>query len=102
MPRVYRSMLADGDGPMVGDGARTLGVRVAPADKPDLPVGDDGFVQPRTGGMSVAPTVGLLPSHRIPKRLRSRYPDARGPDCLSCWRMGNGPFEEGPFAVRLT
>jgi hypothetical protein len=43
-----------------------LGVRVPPDAKADIAVGAEGMVEPRTGGMSVAPAWRLLPVHRIP------------------------------------
>lgn len=43
---MYRTMKADADGgPTVGTTSSTLGVRL---DK-DIPVGADGFVEPKTG-----------------------------------------------------
>ncbi len=76
-------------------------MRVPPDEHADIDVGADGRVEPRTGGMSVAPAWRLLPVHRIPRRLRSRFPRAAGKNHFSLWRMGEGPFTEGPFADRL-
>jgi hypothetical protein len=101
MPLIYRSMLADGDKPMVGSTARTLGVRVAPDPKPDISVDPNGLVQPRTGGMSVAPEWRLLPGHRVPKRLRPKFPRATGSDNLFCWRMGEGSFTADQLTADL-
>ncbi len=94
-------MLADGDKPKIGDTATTLGVRVPPNPKPDIPVDDRGMVRPNTEGMSVSPAISWLPPHRIPRRLRTTYPEAKGSNNLVCWRMGEGPFEAGPLAADL-
>jgi hypothetical protein len=101
MPLVYRAMLADGDRPQVGPSALALGVRVPPDEHADIAVGAEGMVEPRTGGMSVAPAWRLLPVHRIPRRLRAKFPRAAGKNSFFLWRMGDGPFAEGPFAERL-
>lgn len=101
MPRMFRSMLRDGDRPMVGPSAKMLGVRVPPAEKCDLSPDENGEVAPGTGGMSVAPNWRDLPDYRIPERLQHILPGARGKDNLSCWRMGNGPFEPGFVADQL-
>ena len=92
MPLIYRTMFSDGNKPVVGSSANTLGVRVAPAVVQDLAVAGDGSVQPGTGGMSVAPAWRGLPDHRIPRRLKAKCPQATGNDKLHCWRMGDGPF----------
>lgn len=94
-------MIADGNRPMVGPSALALGVRVPPDAYADIAVGAEGMVAPRTGGMSVAPAWRLLPVHRIPRRLRAKFPRAAGKNECFLWRMGDGPFSEGPFASRL-
>jgi hypothetical protein len=94
-------MLAEGTLPKLGSTAKTLGVRVSPMQDRDIPVGSDGTVRPGTGGMSVAPSLGDLPGHRIPKRLRPAIAYARGSNSLYCWRMGEGPFESAPLADGL-
>jgi hypothetical protein len=101
MPLIYRSMLADGNRPRVGSQASTLGVRVAPATKPDIPVDAAGLVHPGTGGMSVAPEWRLLPDHRIPRRLQAKCSRATGNDKFHCWRMGEGPFLPEPVSPEL-
>jgi len=101
MPLVYRAMLADGDRPQVGAAALALGVRVPPDEHADIAVGAEGLVEPRTSGMSVAPAWRLLPVHRIPRRFRARFPRAAGKNALFLWRMGHGPFTDGPIADRL-
>lgn len=99
MPRVYRVMKGDKTGkPQIGDTSVTLGVRV-PADiAPD----SSGMVQPGTGGMSVAPSMGDLPARMVPVRLRSRVPGASGRDSLNVWGMGEGAFEEASLAADLS
>lgn len=101
MPLIYRAMLADGDRPKVGSSAMALGVRVPPDKHPDIAVGVHGMVEPQTGGMSVAPAWRLLPLHRIPRRLRAKFPRAAGKNESFLWRMGDGPFIEGPFSAHL-
>jgi hypothetical protein len=101
MPVVYRAMVADGDRPKVGPSALALGARVPPDEHPDIVVGVEGMVEPRTGGMSVAPAWRLLPVHRIPRRLRVKFPRAAGKNESFLWRMGDGPFNEGPFSAQL-
>jgi hypothetical protein len=55
--------------------------------------------------MSVAPTAERLPGHRVPVRLRkkypSRFPRATGSNRLHCWWMGEGGFDEGPLTDSL-
>ena len=82
-------MRGAGDGkPEVGASASTLGVRV-PADiQPDA----SGMVQPGTNGMSVSPSLAILPYWMVPIRLRHLRPDATGRNSLQVWNMGSGPF----------
>lgn len=90
--------------PEVGRAGNLLGVRIGTASRDDIDE-KDGRVQPGTGGMSVSPSVDALPSHRIPRRLKDKYPerfpDARGPNQLHCWMMGDGEFVAGPLAADL-
>ena len=60
---LHRAMQTDADGlPLVGDSARTLGVR-SPGDIES----PDGVVAPGTGGLSVSPGTAMnLPRHRRP------------------------------------
>jgi hypothetical protein len=64
----YRTMTPDADGfPVVGRSARMLGVRIPQDVAPD----EGGFVQPGTGGMSVAPgSIWNLPNHRRPRGMQ--------------------------------
>ena len=97
MPLIYRSMQKDGDRPKLGRTAKTLGVRIPG----DIAVDDSGRVFPKTGGMSVVPAWRLLKTHRIPARLKHLCRDATGKKDLSCWKMGEGEFEDGPLARGL-
>jgi hypothetical protein len=104
MPLIYRSMEKDGERPRIGRSATALGVRIRGAGgttREDISVDDSGRVSPSTGGMSVAPAWRLLPTHRIPVRLRPVCPDATGKNSLVCWRMGEGEFVDGPLAPGL-
>lgn len=83
--------------PTVGNSALDLGVRV-PADvSPD----SAGMVAPGMGGMSVSPSLADLPTHRLPKRLQTLVPDARGLDTNVVWRLGEGDFVAGSVADGL-
>lgn len=103
MPTVYRAMLADGDKPRVGTDGKTLGVRVPPNPRVDLPVDPDGSVHPQTGGMSVSPAWRQLPFFLIPRRLRANgAAGATGRNDLICWRLGEGPFDAGELTPDLS
>jgi hypothetical protein len=97
MALIYRSMLADGDKPQIGPSAKTLGARVPDDIAPDA----NGKVHPHTGGMSVVSAWCLLPVHRVPRRLKDKFPRAAGSNALCCWRPGEGPFTAGPIGDRL-
>jgi hypothetical protein len=92
------------DLPETGRGANQLGVRIGPSEKDEI-AEEDGWVQLNTGGMSVAPTVDKLPTHRIPRRLREkhpdRFPDATGSNQNHCWSMGEGEFIRSAVTERL-
>ena len=62
---MFRGMQPDGDGPMVGSTAKTLGARPGV----DIPVGDDGMVSPGTGGMPVNDSATGMPEYRRPPAL---------------------------------
>jgi hypothetical protein len=64
MATLYRAMIKDSDGkPLVVPTARGLGVRPVI----DIPVDDEGRVEPESGGMSVArDDPAYLPPHRRP------------------------------------
>src|SRR5690349_14558695 len=91
-------MLPDGERPLVAPSVLGLGVRLPPEPHADITIAADGTVGPGTGGLSVAPAWRRLPVHRIPRRLRDKFPRAAGKDEAFLWRMGDGPFTAGPFA----
>ena len=99
MPRVFRTMLPDEQGrPKIGcESGPGLGARVPPDVTPD----SIGNVFPGIGGMSVAPSIGALKPHLIPKRLRGRFPDATGSNGRVIWSMGDGLFADAPIAANL-
>jgi hypothetical protein len=84
---MFRAMKAEPDGlPKVGRSSRELGIRI---DGPirDLSVGEDGTVEPETGGMSVALDAAQnLPKPRLPKSL-----GAEGRDPVFSMRRGAVP-----------
>jgi len=92
--------------PQVGRGALLLGVRVGPGEYDDINPDEHGHVQPGQGGMSASSNLESLPLHRVPIRLREKYPqrfpDARAPNSVHCWWMGNGDFVSGPLTERLS
>lgn len=87
-------MNVDGEKPLVGSSANMLGAR---EDGHDIPVNTDGNVQPRTGGISVAPGWRSLPLFLIPRRLQSEVKEARGNNKLACFRLGDLPFADAQF-----
>jgi hypothetical protein len=101
MPLVYRAMLRDGDKPKIGPTKKTLGVKAGNDPHDDIAPDANGNVWPGTGGMSVVPNWRDLPAHRIPERLQRICPKARGKNDYGCWRMGDGPFENGDVAPQL-
>jgi hypothetical protein len=106
MPLIWRGMKIDGDRPQVGRGGQLLGVRVGPFEEGnDVSPDGDGFVRPAEGGMSVSSSVEALPPHRLPRRLKKKYPerfpDASAPNVVQCWWMGEGSFVVERVANRL-
>jgi hypothetical protein len=67
---MFRAMKAEPDDlPKVGRSGRELGIRTVGPIR-DLPVGGDGMVEPKTGGMSVALDAARnLPKPRLPRSL---------------------------------
>jgi len=62
---MFRAMKAEADGlPKAGRSSRELGIRIDGQIR-DLPVGEDGTVEPETGGMSVA----LDAAQNLPSRV---------------------------------
>ena len=100
MPQIYRSMKEDNGKPLTGQGSSTLGIRPGT----DITVQPDGTVQPDTGGMSVAPSLGALKKFLIPRRLSSVLLEAEGAtgkNELHVWKMGTGTFADAPLAPKL-
>ncbi|HEX5269246.1 MAG TPA: hypothetical protein VFW33_02100 [Gemmataceae bacterium] len=98
-------MLRDGGKPLVGTENNMLGVRVPPHPRADVAVNPDGTVSPATGkGLSVAPSLEALAKvpFLVSRRLRRRFPAARGVDDLVTWKLGEGAFTAGPVAPGLT
>jgi hypothetical protein len=96
MPRVFRVMRKEPDGlPTVSQ--TSLGIR--PGVDVDLDAQNNVLVNGK--GMSVAPNWRDINRNRIPKRLRTTVPGARGSNNTFCFRTGNGPFLQGPFASGL-
>ncbi|MGH7172843.1 MAG: hypothetical protein ACRELG_21390 [Gemmataceae bacterium] len=100
MPLIWRAMRMANGQPEVGRAGNLLGVRVGASEADDIPE-ENGFVQSDTGGMSVSPSLETLPPHRLPRRLRSRFPEANGSNQLYCWSMGEGAFVSGVVAEHL-
>lgn len=101
VPLVYRSMKEENGKPMLGRVRDTLGV----VPDRDISVQTDGTVQPKNGGMSVAPSLLKMPYSLIPKRLKHLLPDgegAKGSNNLRVWKRGVGDFKEASFALKLT
>lgn len=94
-------MLVDSDDhPKLGRAANLLGIRTVVDGHigvVDIEV-RDGLVRPGPRGMSVAPQTNDLPIHRIPRRLRYKYPEAHGRNDLAIWAFGSGQFT----AVQIT
>jgi hypothetical protein len=100
VPRVYRSMKAVGGKPLVGRQPHALGVRVE-GEHADVNPDNNDQVHPNGGGMSVAPSLRLLLSHLVPRRLRDIVPGARAKDDRFVWSMGDGDFVFAPVAPGL-
>jgi hypothetical protein len=93
MAKFFRAMKIDDDRkPSVGRSAVKLGVRVeSPGNASDILV-TNGMVSFGIEGMSVSPSPSALPPHRIPRRLRDRFPEAHGADSTWVWKYGDGDF----------
>ena len=98
MPRVYRTMKREDDGfPTVEQSGSGLGVRAGI----DVDLDEQGNVLANGKGMSVAPAWRELNFTLIPKRLRDKFPGARGSNNRFCFRAGTGPFARSSFAHGL-
>ena len=95
-----------GNQPQIGNDANSLGVRVRieTGDREDISV-QDGFVSPGRYGMSVSSSVEKVNFYRIPRRFKGRLPAGfgvpSGNNKAICWRAGEGPFKDAPFATGL-
>lgn len=95
MPKIYRTMIKDGDVPAIGNGRDMLGVR--PVDiQADNNV--DSTVHPRTGGMSVNICLCMMKDFLIPARIGR---GGRAKDDRFIWRTGEGRFARSKVADRL-
>ncbi len=103
MPKIYRAMRKAGDGkPFVDATGKGLGVRGEPVNGVvDVNLDEEGKVVLNGKKMSVAPSWRDLPFFLIPKRLKEKFPGARGSSVLYCFRFGEGPFADGPVAEGL-
>jgi hypothetical protein len=99
MPRIYRAMKADGNRPMLGASASTLGIRPQVDIHPD----NAGRVHPQTGGLSVSPSLSTIPLRFLPRRLHESgvQPGSFGSNSVSVWDMGEGAFETGAVSEQL-
>ena len=97
-PKVYRAMKKGVDDyPLAEQSASGLGVRSGI----DITLDQTGNVVLDGNGMSVAPAWRVLELHRIPKRLGTIVPGARGSNATYCFTTGTGPFAQAPFAPGL-
>jgi hypothetical protein len=91
-------MKRDGDGlPRVEQSAGGLGVRPGT----DIDVDTRGNAILNGKGMSVSSAWRVLPITRVPRRLRSAVPGARGSNNTYCFQTGSGAFQRGPFTTAL-
>lgn len=101
MPLIFRVMTLAHDGlPAVGATRCKLGVRIL-GENADISVDSAGNVHPNTEGMSVSPSLETLPRHLVPRKLKNRYPGARGNNGDQCWQIGEGVFLKGPLTADL-
>jgi hypothetical protein len=94
-------MRKDEDGkPRIASDGKGLGVRGAPVNGvTDVDLDEEGRVVLNVKGMSVC--LDWPPYFLISKRLKDRFPEARGPVDLYRFTMGEGPFDDGPVADGL-
>lgn len=79
---------------MIGPTGRCLGVRLV-----EVVIGVDGFIDPATGGMSVAPTsLWNLPNHRRPRGLGR---GSTGPTGDRVFSIEDEPLEAVALTVRI-
>lgn len=102
MPTVFRSMIRDGNAPVIGQGDNMLGVRVPPHPRADVTPADDDSVGPGDGGMSVNRDWRKMPFMLIPRSFNRILLKARGSLEKGLWRFGQGEFVENSVAEGLT
>ena len=84
----------------MGEGSNTLGIRR----NYDIKTQSDGTVLPKTGGMSVAPSLRETNPLKIPKRFLALFPEIegiQGGNSLRVWTMGAGVFQAAPLTPKL-
>ena len=97
-PKVYRAMKKDAEEKPIADQSATgLGVRSGV----DILIDEAGNEILDGNGMSVAPEWRKLELHRMPKRLGSIVPGARGSNSTYCFTTGEGSFQREQFATGL-
>lgn len=103
-PRVYRAMYENDGQPSTGSEPFQLGVVLPPDPNADV-IPENGYVNAKSGGMSVFAAIKKLPGRLIPARLRDQYPEhfqkARGDDGLRVWCMGSEEFQDGAVTAHL-
>lgn len=104
-PKMYRSMIPQPSVtpvlPAVGTDGNMLGARVPPHPRADVLPDPDGNVGPIGKGLSVAPSLRVLPQVLVPERLRNKRPGARGSNNLRVFRLGEGTFVRAPVGDSL-
>jgi hypothetical protein len=103
MPKIYRVMRkAADDKPVVDASGKGLGVRGLPVNGiVDVDRDENDRIILNGKGMSVSPSWRDLPYFLIPRRLKEKFPGARGAPDLFCFRMGEGAFQDGFVAEGL-
>jgi hypothetical protein len=103
-PKVYRSMVPQASEPMVpavGPASNMLRARLPPDPRADVHPDASGHVGPTKEGLSVCPSLRLLPPSLVPERLREQRPGARGENALRVFCLGNESFVRAPIGTSL-
>jgi hypothetical protein len=98
MPLVFRVMKKDGNGNLL-IAPNSLGVRYGGGPVNDVTLDANGMVVlngPEQEGMSVFDAIETIPAPRRPKGH-----GGHGMGNIHCYRMGEGPFEDGPIPPDL-
>lgn len=103
MPKIYRAMRRADDGkPVVDATGKGLGVRGTPINAVvDVDLDAQGNVVLNSKGMSVGPAWRDLPYFLVSRRLKAKFPAARGAADLFCFTTGDGPFRDEKVAPGL-